>query len=86
MKYKVDTGNDGYLMSVGMFKYYSQNQQWQCIPEMDVCRVTITYKGKQKPCGFFIIPGRRQVLLGIPDVEKPELLNVNCKHNRAKLG
>ena len=35
-------------------------------------------KDKQKPCRFIVVPGEGPVLQGMLDVEKVELLSVNC--------
>ena len=54
------------------------------IPQLGVYRVNIMHKDKQKPCRFFAVPGGQPLLLGMPDVEKLELLKCELQHNRAK--
>ena len=49
-----------------------------CIPQLGVCTVTITHRGKPEPFRLFAIPGEGPVILGMPDGEIVEVLSVNC--------
>ena len=48
------------------------------IPGMGVCRVAIITKGIMFQCSFFVVPGNRPELLGMPDCERLQLLSINC--------
>ena len=46
---------------------------------MDKCRVTIINKSMEYQCNFCVVPGNGTALLGIPDCECLQLLNINCQ-------
>ena len=45
---------------------------------MDICRVKLEHNNKNKICNFFVVPRIGQVLLGMPDIELPNILTSRC--------
>ena len=48
------------------------------IPQKGVLKVTITHKGIEFWCSFFLVPGNGSALLGMPECKRLQLLNMNC--------
>ena len=108
--YKIDTGSEGNIMSLYIFKKLFKNMPEEqlkgsiknniklkmyngtYITQLGTCAVTIKFKNSKKHCVFFVVPGNRQVLLGMPDTAALNILNLNidsiqaevanCKTNR----
>ena len=49
------------------------------ITQLGRCKVKIENNHKCKKCIFFVVPGNREVLLGMSDTELLNILNINCK-------
>ena len=47
------------------------------IMQLGICAVQIRFKNIIKRCTFFVVPGNRQVLLGMPDTTTLNLINLN---------
>ena len=45
--------------------------------QLGTCTVQIKFKNIMKRCTFFVVPGNRQVLLGMPDTTALNLINLN---------
>ena len=45
--------------------------------QLGTCPVQIKFKNITKRCTFFVVPGNRQVLLGMPDTVVLKLINLN---------
>ena len=48
-----------------------------CISQMDICHITVLNKCFEYQCSFFVVPGNRPALLGMPGCEWLKLLTVN---------
>ena len=49
------------------------------IPKIGICKVTITHKGIESQCCFFVVPRNCPVLLGMPHGGiRLQLLSINC--------
>ena len=46
--------------------------------QLGICKVTVEYNNKCKMCSFFLGPGNRQTLLGMPDTELLNILTISC--------
>ena len=46
---------------------------------MGMCRVTKLSNGIEYQCNFIVVPGNELALLGMPDCEQLQLLNVACQ-------
>ena len=49
------------------------------ITQLSRFTVRIENKNKIKMCSFFVVPRKRQHLLGMPDIETLVILTINCK-------
>ena len=47
------------------------------ITQLGMCAFQIKFKNITKRCTFFVVPGNRQVLLGMPDTMVTNLINLN---------
>ena len=47
------------------------------ITQLGRCVLIIDYKDNKRKCGFFVVPGNGQVLLGMPDTAALKIINVN---------
>ena len=47
------------------------------IMQLGMCMVQIKFKNITKRCMFFVVPGNRQVLLGMPYTAALSLINLN---------
>ena len=47
------------------------------IMQLGICMVQIKFKNIKKRCTFFVVPGNRQVLLGMPDTVTLSLIKLN---------
>ena len=54
---------------------------------MGVCKVNIINKDIRYSSSFFVVPGNRPALLGMPDCERLQLLSIKCQtmSNTSKL-
>ena len=48
------------------------------ITQLDRCKVEVENIEKCKKCIFIVVPGNREVLLGMSDIEQLNILNINC--------
>ena len=42
---------------------------WTTVSQVGTCKVKIEHNNKQKICTFFEVPGKRQAISGMPDIE-----------------
>ena len=49
------------------------------ITQLGRCKVEIENDNKCKECIFFVVPGDGETLLGMPDIEWLNILDINCK-------
>ena len=47
------------------------------IIQLGTCTVIIVYKNNRRKCEFFVVPGNGQALLGLPDTEALNMINLN---------
>ena len=47
------------------------------ITQLGMCTVKIIYNNKQKICKFFVVPGNRQALLVMPNIDVLSIINTN---------
>ena len=47
------------------------------ITQLGTCTVTIEYKNNKRKCGFFVVLGNGQVLLGMPETAALKIININ---------
>ena len=52
------------------------------MPQICTHRVTLIDKGIKYQCSFFVVPGNRTALLGMPDWEHLQLLSINCQRDK----
>ena len=43
-----------------------------------MCKVKLEHNNIQKMCKFFVVPGNRQALLGMPDIDRLNIMKINC--------
>ena len=48
------------------------------IAQLGIHKVKIEHNNKLKICNIFVVPGNRQALLGMPDIEILNILTMNC--------
>ena len=48
------------------------------ITQFGICTVKIEHNDKQKMYKFFVVPGNRQALLGLPDINMMNIMHINC--------
>ena len=48
------------------------------ITQLGICKVKLEHNNQQKMCKFFVVPGIRQALLGMPDIKMLNIININC--------
>ena len=48
------------------------------ITQLGSCKVEIENNDKHNKCIFFIVPGNGEALLGMPNIELLNILNINC--------
>ena len=58
----------------------NQAKTYNCttIAQLGGCNVKIESNNKCIMCIFFVVLGDREVLLGMPDIELLNILNINC--------
>ena len=49
-----------------------------CILQMHMCRETLINKDIEYRSYFFVVPGNRPALLGMPECESMQLQSINC--------
>ena len=47
------------------------------ITQLGTCKVMIKHKNNRKKCQFFVVPGSGQALLGMPDTDALQIININ---------
>ena len=47
------------------------------ITQLGTCQVVIKHKNNKKSCQFFVVPGDGQALLGLPDTDVLNIININ---------
>ena len=95
MPYKVDTGSDGNILSVYIYKSLfpritneqlvaMRNESIQLktynkrtITQLGTCTVEIEHNNKHKMYNFFVVLGNGQALLGMPDIDTLNIININ---------
>ena len=50
-----------------------------------MCVVLIELKNVKKCCIFFVVPGNRQALLGMPDTATLNIININIDYIQAEI-
>ena len=92
--YKVDSGSSGNIMSFHISKkLFPRSTEelaamknniklrtyiYTTITQFGRCTVRIENNNKIKVCSFFVLPGNRQPLLGMPDIKTLGILTINC--------
>ena len=51
---------------------------WTTVTQLGIYEVKIEHNNKHKKCNLFVVPGNGQALLGMPDIEILNILNINC--------
>ena len=47
------------------------------VTQLGICTILIEHKYNKKKCRFFVVPGNGQVLLGMPDTDALNIINMN---------
>ena len=47
------------------------------ITQLGTCTVEVEHKNNRKKCNFFVVPGNRQALLGMPDTDVLNIIKIN---------
>ena len=55
------------------------------ITELGMCVVLIKFKNVKKCCVFFVVPGNRQALLGMPDTAVLNIIKINIVYIQADI-
>ena len=48
------------------------------ITQFNICKVNIEPNNKQKMCKLSVVPGNGQAVLGMPDIDKLNIIHINC--------
>ena len=54
------------------------------ITQLGTCIIQMEHNNKQKICNFFVVPRNRQALLGMPNIEILNIININCNATGTK--
>ena len=60
------------------WKHYPKTYNKTIIPQYSIWIIKLKHKYQQKLCRFFLVLRNSQALLGMPDIETPDVLPINC--------
>ena len=47
------------------------------ITQLGICIIELEHKNNKRKCRFFVVPGKGQALLGIPDIDVLNIIKIN---------
>ena len=48
------------------------------ITQLGMCQVKLEYNNIEKMCKFFVVSGKGQALLGMPEIDMLNIMRINC--------